>query len=323
MEKAKNPKESKYISNEGILDNKYILLKALESGYTSTVYKAIDSSNNKECAIKLMTKYDSNLENEILINKKIKQSNSQFFIKYITSSVGYLVKNDEKLFKPYIVLELASKGDIFKYISHNEKGLNEKLSKFFFAKILTIIKSLHNMGICHRDLKLQNFLFVGDNFTLKLSDFGFSSFLIKNKDGKIKLQTGLVGTESYIAPEVLYNKFYDGELADIFSLGVILFNIRTCSLGFSIAKINNPLYRFIKEGKIDKYWEILGEKIDLNGLTEEFKKLYIKMVSFIPSQRPTLEQIYNDEWLKEIRDLNDEEFMEYEKELIEELKSRE
>ena len=47
------------------------------------------------------------------------------------------------------------------------------------------------------------------------------------------------------------------------------------------------------------------------------------MVSYNPHERPTIEEIYNDEWMKEIRDLNEEEFKEYENEFIKELKKRE
>ena len=47
------------------------------------------------------------------------------------------------------------------------------------------------------------------------------------------------------------------------------------------------------------------------------------MVAYNPNERPTIEEIYNDEWMKEIRDLDEKEFEKYENELIKELKSRE
>ena len=82
------------------------------------------------------------------------------------------------------------------------------------------------------------------------------------------------------------------------------------------------MYNYIKEGKISEYWSALKEN-GLDGLTEDCKNFYIKMVSPNPKNRPTLELIYNDEWLKEIRDLSEEELGNYEKELIAELKRRE
>ena len=265
---------------------------------------------------------NNEIENEIQINQKITDSQNPCFTKFIASSVGYLFKGENKSLHSYMILELASKGNVLDYIKKNEEGLEDKLCKLFFAKLLIIVKDLHKIGICHRDLKLDNFLF-DENFNIKLSDFGLSSFIKKYKNGKKRKQTEYVGTHYYIAPEILMEIPYDGEKADIFSLGVILFNLRTCKYGFINASIDDSYYKFIKKKKINTYWKILGENIKINGLSEEFKNLYIKMISFNPKERPTIQEIYNDEWLREIRDLNEPQLMDLEQELINELKTRE
>ena len=319
------------LQNElGILENRYILLKELGSGGTSNVYKIKDSTNNKEYALKIFHKYENLIENEIKINKIITQLNNPFFIKYISSSTGFLIKGETQSLKPYIIFELCSKGNPISYLSYNKTGFEETICKIFFYKILQIVKTLHKMGIYHRDLKLDNFLLDGDCYNIKLGDFGFSSLITMKKNGKAKKLTGQIGTDIYMAPEIFLKVPYDGEKADIFSLGVILFNLRTSKFGFLKAKavdfatdISAKLYNFIMEKKINTYWKILETNFNINGLSEEFKKLYIKMVSFNPKERPTIEEIYNDEWMKEIKDLNEEEFKTYENELIKELKKRE
>ena len=179
------------------------------------------------------------------------------------------------------------------------------------------------MGICHRDLKLDNFLFNGDNYTIKISDFGLSSQILLDNNGKPKKQAGEVGTNMYKAPEMFIKKYYDGEKADIFSLGVVLFNLKTGKYGFMEAKADNGLYKYIKEEKIELYWKILSKIIDINDLTEHFKNLFIKIVTFDPKKRPSIQEIINDVWFNEIRNLNDKELKETEEELINELKTRE
>ena len=64
------------------------------------------------------------------------------------------------------------------------------------------------------------------------------------------------------------------------------------------------------------------KNLGIDGFSPEFKDLFKKMVHFKPSQRPTIEEILNHFWMKEINCLNEEEFKKYEEDLISELKER-
>ena len=227
--------------------------------------------------------------------------------------------------KCYILYELAPKGDLFKYIDCYGNGFNEKYSKIISYKILKALQALHKLKICHRDIKADNIL-LDEKYNIKIADFGLSGFTYGN-NGKI-LQKERVGTEQYMAPEVIEKKEYDGEKADIFSTGVLIFNILTGKIPFPIAKVYNEgskiklLYRFIKEKDEKNYWETLKEE-GIDGLSPEFKDLFLKIVAFEPSERPTIKEILNHDWMKEVSNLNEEEFKQYEEDLISELKERE
>ena len=112
------------------------------------------------------------------------------------------------------------------------------------------------------------------------------------------------------------------------STGVLIFNILTGKIPFPIAKVYNEgskiklLYRFIKEKDEKNYWETLKEE-GIDGLSPEFKDLFLKIVAFEPSERPTIKEILNHDWMKEVSNLNEEEFKQYEEDLISELKERE
>jgi serine/threonine protein kinase len=291
-------------------------------GGSSKVYKSFDYFTEEEYAIKVFNDTSSSMEREILFNKIITRSQSPFFVKYISSSSGYLVTDKTHYFKNYIIFELASKGDIFEYINCGSKGFSEQNCKVMIYKIIITIQALHKMGICHRDIKPQNILLFGENFEIKICDFGLSS-IIYGKSGK-NLIRGIVGTKGYQAPEIIEGKDYDGEKADIFSLGVLLFNLLNGKPPFKTAKIidngrkEDQLYKFINENS-DLYWKTML----LTGLSLEFKKLFIRMVAYDPNKRPTIKEILNDDWLKEITNLKPDEFKIYEENLIKELKKRE
>ena len=111
---------------------------------------------------------------------------------------------------------------------------------------------------------------------------------------------------AYKAPEVISNKPYDGILADIFSLGQILFNLVNNINGFNYASKENHYYKLIILKKYHRYWNMLEQKYNIH-LSEEFKNLFIRMVNYNPNERPKIDKILNDEWMKEINYLNEEE----------------
>ena len=165
----------------------------------------------------------------------------------------------------------------------------------------------------------ENILLNTDDYIIKISDFGFSA---DNSD----LQSGIYGTKQYMAPEIIMDKKYDGIKADIFSLGVLLFYIRTSKFLFDQAKTtkskaSKTKYDYVKNNK-DIIWTI-AETNDIHGLKKEFKDLYLKMVAFNPDERPTIQEILNGEWMKEIINLSEDEFKKKRQELTKELKKRE
>jgi len=89
--------------------------------------------------------------------------------------------------------------------------------------MLKAVSQCHENNIGHRDLKMENFV-LNDKFDLKLIDFGIATSLAK-EDGSRIFHTEKTGTENYIAPEIWKKLPYDAELVDIFSLGVMLFNL--------------------------------------------------------------------------------------------------
>ena len=313
----------------GVLHAKYILIFEVVTNIISTVYKAIDSFTNKKYLVKMFDEYDNSIEKEVQMNEIISNLNNPFFVKYIDYSYGELIIDKIKKERHYIVFENPSKGSLLKYININKSGFSEKICKFIFYKILKAIQVLHNLGISHRNIKIENIVLDGDNYSIKIIDFSESAIMTNEKGEKILFKKG-INISNYTAPEIINGIPYNGEKIDIFSLGVLLFILRTGSFGFKIGKFNKGvfyknenLYKLIKNKKNDKYWELIEKSLGIIGLSQDFKNLYLRLVAYSPKERPTIEEILNNDWIKEMNHLGEVESKNYEEEMINAFKKRE
>ena len=178
-----------------------------------------------------------------------------------------------------------------------------------FYKILQGIIECHKKNICHLDIKLNNIL-LDDKYNPKITDFGCST---KIDDCNVKLENYICGTSHYICPEILHEKPYDGFKADIFSLGVILFQLITYKNAFETPNDYFDLFK----GNMKKN---LGKKIDLK-IYEDFIYLVLDMINYDPEKRPNIEKISDYKWLKDIKD--QEKLKKLEVELKKEFQERE
>ncbi|XP_027949432.1 testis-specific serine/threonine-protein kinase 5-like, partial [Eumetopias jubatus] len=134
--------------------------------------------------------------------------------------------------RSYLVLELAACGDLLEHINavsdHRcRPGLGEEAARRLFWQLVSAVAHCHSSGIVHRDLKCENIL-LDDQGLLKLTDFGFANRLgLKNS-----LLSTFCGSVAYTAPEILMSKKYNGEQADLWSLGIILYAMVTGKLPF-------------------------------------------------------------------------------------------
>ena len=268
----------------GSIDNKYIITKLLGDGAFSTVYQVKEKEKGDEYAAKVILHYQ---KNEVKVSQILSSTNSPYIVKFIKFDQGEIrVRNNVEL-RSYILYELCPKGSLEKYSNYNFGGFNENQSKFIISEILKGILECHKKGICHLDIKAEN-IFLDSKFNIKIGDFGFSS--------TNSFLEGEYGTRGYKAPEVTNDKEYDGIKADIFSLGVLLLNIRTAKFLFKETKEGKEMtvYDLVMD-KNKQIWNII-EGNSIKGLTDEFKSLFLRMVSLNPKDRPSIDDILKDKW---------------------------
>lgn len=194
--------------------------------------------------------------------------------------------------KIIFVMEYVEGGDLFDEIKRGEnERLGEEKSRYYFQQIITALEYCHNKNIIHRDLKPENILFDQKENRIKISDFGLATIL-KEKDEKL---SDFCGTTNYIAPEIIKETGkifssggYSGQPADIWSSGVILYNM---------VSGENPFYHFDKAISINN---ILNANIEYpsyfsSGLVDLLKNIFVTQ----PKLRYNIESIKKHPWFSQ------------------------
>uniref|UniRef100_A0A3B4BHW7 non-specific serine/threonine protein kinase n=1 Tax=Periophthalmus magnuspinnatus TaxID=409849 RepID=A0A3B4BHW7_9GOBI len=108
-------------------------------------------------------------------------------------------------------------------------------SRTFLFQLCAAVQYLHGNDITHRDLKCENLL-LDQKQNIKVCDFGMSKRLTYT-DGRLDLSDTFCGTDSYAAPEILRGLPYNPVMADVWSVGVILFKMLYDALPFSSGSV--------------------------------------------------------------------------------------
>ena len=195
----------------------------IAEGGTAKVYWGIDLRSGFPVAVKeLKIKH---FKNEI-IRKKFRQVETQLYLYMQHPNIPKLVDfidmhEQEQL---YIIMEFIEGRSLEHYI-YSEIGLIPEVKALpMFLDILDTVAYLHSNGILHLDIKSNNIMVLPDG-KIKLIDLGIASRMSDASDS-----TGF-GTPAYMPPEQS-EKGQCGKYTDIFSLGIMLFEMLTGTLPF-------------------------------------------------------------------------------------------
>ena len=176
----------------------------------------------------------------------------------------------------FFILELADRGDLLDFINER-KYLSERLARGFFSDLVKGIDHCHARGVVHRDLKCENLL-LDSHMRLKISDFGFARKYTSN------LKT-FCGSFAYAAPEVILGNPYNGPLADIWSMGVILYAMVTGRLPFKDTSTSILMADIAA-----------GVKFSTRH-TDKLRSLITRILTFLPHDRADMAYIQSHPWM--------------------------
>ncbi|XP_019057974.1 PREDICTED: CBL-interacting serine/threonine-protein kinase 21 isoform X6 [Tarenaya hassleriana] len=255
---------------------KYKLGRTIGEGTFAKVKMAVDTTTGTYVAIKIIDKslvvhkgLQSQVKREIQTMKLLRHPH----IVRIHEVIGTKTKI-------CIVMEHVPGGQLSDKLAYRNK-LKESEARKLFHQLIDAVDYCHNRGVYHRDLKPQNLLLDAEG-NLKVSDFGLSAVPTSGD-----MLSTACGSPCYLAPELLLNKSYSGAAVDVWSCGVILFELLA---GYP---------PFDDQALVVLYKKILRADFTYPPwFTESHIKLIYRILDPNPQKRITIPEIFQDSWFR-------------------------
>ena len=205
-----------------LLGERYEIIEKIGAGGMSIVYKAKDNRLQRYVAIKELR--EEFVQDEEFVAKFRKEALSAASLSHPNIVGIYDVGSDKDLH--YIVMEYVE-GKTLKEVIAEKGPFPAKTVLELGMQMVSALKHAHSKKIIHRDIKPQNILLTNEG-VLKVTDFGIA----KAVDSSTIVATGnAIGSVHYFSPEQAKGK-YVNESSDLYSCGIVLFELATKKLPF-------------------------------------------------------------------------------------------
>ncbi len=282
---------------------RYHVMEPLGQGGMASVYKAFDTSLERNVAVKIIRtdKKEGTEQNEFLKRfQREAKALAQLDHPYILKVLDY----GEQEGVPYLVMPFVQGGTLKEKMG---RPMPYREAAALLAPIAQALNYAHQRKIIHRDVKPANIL-IGESNTPLLSDFGIAKIIESGESTQLTATGVGIGTPDYMAPEQWLGKA--DARTDIYSLGVVFFQMVTGRLPFSadtpaavlIKHMQDPLPRpksFV-ENLPDAVEQVLFKALakepenrfqDMGAFAEALGKLALGETTGLPAVTPTMETV--------------------------------
>jgi serine/threonine protein kinase len=251
----------------------YILGNRLGGGATCDVYSAADMQGRSAWAVKVLR--DDAARDPANVQLLYREARVGTAVRH--PNLVRVVRAGSQDCRPlHLVMERVA-GQSLRCILNSKHWLDPRLACRIAEDVSSALAALHHADYVHGDVKPDN-IHVGGDSKATLLDLGFAHHC--DADGDSLCDGYVLGTANYVAPELCERPERDGTAADIFSLGVTLFELLTGDLPYPEGEVHETMVQH-RDTKPESLWDWRGHwPLGLANLVDS-------MLSRDPDVRPT------------------------------------
>ncbi|MCU1220951.1 MAG: serine/threonine protein kinase [Candidatus Angelobacter sp.] len=219
---------------------RYEITGELGRGAMGVVYKALDPTIGRTVALKTMRLDVHGLDAQEMVRRFQNEARAAGVLNHPNIVTIYDAGQQDGIF--YIAMEFIEGTTLHELLAEKRVLATEEVLQLT-RQICRGLDYAHSNGIVHRDIKPANIMITG-NGTVKIMDFG-----IAKSGGQVTNTGQVLGTPNYMAPEQVKGRQLDGR-SDLFSLGVILYEMLTGEKPFVGQNVTTIIYKIVNENPI-------------------------------------------------------------------------
>src|SRR5579859_1261953 len=220
---------------------RYEIVGELGRGAMGIVYKAVDPVIGRTVAVKTirLSEEGTGLKRPELLARFQTEARAAGLLTHPNIVVVYDAGEEDGLY--YITMELVE-GKSLQALLDGGHSFPLPRTLRILDQTCSALQFAHERNVVHRDIKPANLMLTADD-TVKITDFGTAKIL---QFGTVQQTAHVMGTPSYMSPEQVKGRVVDGR-SDIFSLGVLLYEMITGEKPFPGQNITTVIYKIVNE----------------------------------------------------------------------------
>src|SRR6266478_1744588 len=223
---------------------RYEIVSELGRGAMGVVYKAVDPVIGRTVAVKTikLNEAGTGLSRPELLARFQTEARAAGLLTHPNIVVVFDAGEEDGLY--YITMELVE-GKSLQAMLDAGQAFPLPRTLRIMEQTCSALQFAHERSVVHRDIKPANLMLTGDD-TVKITDFGTAKIL---QFGTVQQTAHVMGTPSYMSPEQVKGRAVDGR-SDIFSLGVMLYEMVTGEKPFPGQNITTVIYKIVNEDPV-------------------------------------------------------------------------